>query len=147
MVTISYNTFCAPCKAMALLFALAALLLITVCMPLGTGASRLFTDNAFWQGECEKNVNYMIGFTNDAGLYHDGHCKLSCGLCLLQAPSGQLLCLCLRGICTCLQGMSTPLQNSLHTAAWHLPSSARGRTSVPRRGVVVYVMCAHAAHC
>lgn len=40
------------------------------------------------QGECEKNVKYMVGYTNDAGEQVPGHCQLSCGTCALVSPSG-----------------------------------------------------------
>lgn len=40
------------------------------------------------QGECEKNVQYMVGFTDKAGEQVPGHCQLSCGTCTLISPSG-----------------------------------------------------------
>ncbi len=40
------------------------------------------------QGECEKNVQYMVGFADKAGEQVPGHCQLSCGTCTLISPSG-----------------------------------------------------------
>ncbi|DBA84180.1 TPA: hypothetical protein ACH3X1_006644 [Trebouxia sp. C0004] len=44
----------------------------------------------FWAhiGECEKNMQYMVGFTDKAGEQVPGHCQLSCGTCTLISHSG-----------------------------------------------------------
>ncbi len=87
---------------------------------------------SLFQGECEKNVKYMVGFTSNDGEHLPGHCQLSCGTCTLLSPSGasappSTLC----DAVDCMYAVTVP--PSAGTLLEPVPGLTAGGSTQPRR--------------